>query len=528
MGDTRTISSAVMEHSTAIDEARVSERAAATYFRTFWDSYKGHVRGILVGIAIDGLVGAGIGVALSFLPALAGMGLAVTGVCAGVGAIFGTDTFGQIGGAAASRASALAEKHARMLDPAHEGDTLKALDDKLMVDGRGHHYEYPPTRDKGKIFSWKSGTVGVLVGVTIGLLAASTGLLGASPLIGGLLTAKLTAAVVCGLFGLTFGIERSVFKTIFNQTDANVRGKLTFGHSGPDLGRAQVAGKENSGELYQHRLRRQEEINLLQKQYYDKIFWGGISGTFRGFAGGLVGGALVGAAIGVLAFAILSLAAPAALLSLLPAGALSILPALPVLIAGFTAAGAMLGMRIFDPTGMEAGCEATARAIDDEFERNRTLQQKGVTPMPAKKLEMPLFNPKTILIMGAVGAAGGFALAAALSVGILSGMPLYVPTLIGALTGTTFGVGLPFWKGIGKVTDRIYGTSYFRQGDPKPDRTLVIEKSPQTALRPTRETPVTPEEAASLDAKLDKTHDKSFGQTILSNQNMAPIMPTIG
>lgn len=503
----------VMQYSAAIDEARVDNRSAITYYRNFWDSYKGHVRGMLAGIAIDGILGLGIGVALSFFLPISAWTLIAS--CSAGGALMGAEAFGKIGGAAASRASGLAEKHARLLDPVYEGNTLQALDDALMAGGHGHHYEFPRERDKGKYFSWKSGLVGFLVGSAIGAIALSAELFAHVAFLGSVVVNPLAGALVCGMIGATFGIDRSIFKSAFNQTDANVEGKLRFREKQGDRTCMQDLNSEE--ELAQHRQRRQDETNYLQKKYYNKLFWSGVSGMFRGSAGGLLLGALIGVAVGVMVFSGMALVGTTAVTA--PGAFLTFA-------SGFSALGGMLGMHVFDATGVEAGCESAARGIDDEFERVRALQQKGMVSPPAPKLKERLFNGKAMMIMAAIGAIGGVALAPQLLLHSMVAIDYVFAASLGALSGASFGIGMPIWKGIAKFTDKIYDTSYFRQSH-KEDR--VPEKQMGTSpssFRPLRETSVTPQDMLCIDQKINRNRD-GFGQAILT-QGAVPNLPVIG
>ena len=512
----------VTYHSAAIDDARVEENAGQKYHRNFWSSAKGHMRGWFAGGTLGAILGSGLGLAaLSF--ATAGVPLLpIFAAFAVTGTIFGVEAYSAIAAAGASRAAGLAEKHARRLDPNNKNDPLKIAEDKLMYDGRGHHYEFPQDRDDGKIFSWKSG----LLGTTIG--AASGGILGfvghdlvatsVMSAIGtslGIASAPLAlaaaGAIVLGIAGMSFGIERGFFKSLFNQIDFNVKGKI---HDGTciDIGKEQAIEQGLTVEdLNQQRLNRQADIQHLDKEYNRKIFWGGIKGAFNGFAGGLVIGAAIGLAVGGVVLGGLALFAT-------PVSAALLLPA-------FASAGAMFGMKIFADAGREAGAESTARAIDDEFERNLALQERGMSPEPAKKPEGQWFNLGTGLIMGTIGAVAGLTLAPILAAtpalaGLAPAAITGLSSLTGGLFGASFGLGDKIIRGITDKTDEVYYTTYnnhsgkhdpeFNKELPQPSNYHKIE--------------ITPQEAAKLEAK----PDKNFGEFMINRQQSANIATQTG
>ena len=520
----------VINHSVAIDDARVQENAELKYHRNFWSSAKGHMRGWFAGGTLGTIIGSGLGLAaLSFATAGAPL-LPIFAAFAVTGTLFGVEAYSAIAAAGASRAAGLAEKHARKLDPANAGDPLKIAEDKLMYDGRGHHYEFPPDRDKGKIFSWKSGLLGTTIGATGGAIlgflghelaagaivhsvgvgiAASVGTL-ALPVISAPIMA-LAGAIAFGIAGMSFGVDRGIFKSLFNQIDFNIKGKI---HDGTcvDIGKEQAIEQGTVADLSQQRLNRQAEIQHLDKEYNRKIFWGGIKGAFNGFAGGIVIGAAVGLAVGAVVFGGLALFATPVAASLL----------LPV----FASAGAMFGMKIFADAGREAGAESTARAIDDEFERNLALQERGIAPEPAKKPEGQWFNLGTGVIMGTIGAAAGLTLApilaatpalAVLAPAAITGLS----SLTGGLFGASFGLGEKVIRGITDTTDEVYYKTYsshsgkhdpeFNQELPQPQHHHKIE--------------ITPEEAARLQAKQP---EKNFGEFVINQQQSVNLATQTG
>jgi hypothetical protein len=532
---------------------RIQERSTLDFPRHFWSAYKkGHYRFALAGAGYLGLIGGAIGLAVC---AVTGFSLPLIAAFVGISALMGVEGFGATGSAAASRASGLAEKHARILDADAEGKgMLSATDDKLMYNGRGHHYEFPVGRDKGKFFSLKSGLTGSAMGAASGavlgvaaltagsalkieavtavstavahapllapLVSATTtgltwlGMTAATPAIlaaGGLAAAAglvVAGALTFGLLGLYFGLERRVTKSIFNQTDANINGNATF-KNGPDLGRLQ--SRESDSDLAQHRLRRQAEIDRLENEYNDRITWGALNGRFRGFPGVAVG-VLAGAALGAAAVMLTSATALVA----------------PIIMAAFIAGGGLIAMNVFCETGTEAGAEATARAIDNEFERNRAMRAQGITPPQPREPQSPWLIPKAAITGGLLGAALGAAIASVVGVGVLglltvpvTASAIGISALIGGLTGATYGLGNKTLKTTVSPLLRIYDKVNSEHGQTE------IAPVQQAALQAPMCEKITAEEVARLNEMTAAGNGKSFTQT-LAQQKAVPQSLTVG
>jgi len=362
-------------------------------------------------------------------------------------------------------------------------------DYKLMANGRGHHYEFPQDRDEGSIFSFKSGGIGALIGGAFGAAFFSLPVVAELPLIAAVgagavgLAPVAIGALVFGAFGLTFGVERNIFKSLFDHTDAQVSGRL-FAEPALDIGREQVIGKENLDELAEHRLRRQTESQGLGREYNDRILQGGIKGQLKGSAGGLVLGALVGLAVGALIFGVLAIPAVATFLGL------SSVVAAATIIPPFAAAGSLFGMKVFGEAGREAGAESTARAIDDEFEHNQALKAQGIEPPAKAKPEGSWFNLEAAGIMTFVGAAIGVALFpyiggalaahGLLAAGASVATQIGISSLICGAVGTTFGFGEKIIGGISHIASSIYYDVYSKKEPGLPDvaPSKAIEKTP--------------------------------------------------
>src|SRR6185369_16389228 len=167
------------------------------YNRVFWAGYKLHVRSMLTG----GVLGLGVGgaVGLAMLPFAGPAALIAT---AGTGMVMGAEGLSNIGTISGTRAATLAEKHARALDPANEGNWEKIYNDKLMLNGRGHHYDFPTDQSDDRVYYWKSGIAGTLIGATAGALL---GLAGIAFLGTAAIPAAIGSALFFGIFGATYG-----------------------------------------------------------------------------------------------------------------------------------------------------------------------------------------------------------------------------------------------------------------------------------------------------------------------------------
>lgn len=513
----------------SIDYNRVQERASQAYYREYWSSYKGRVRGMLVGVLVGGAVGAAIGGALALMAgfAVAEIGLAVAAM-AGVAAISGAEAYGAAGSAAASRAAGLAERHARVLDPVYKDNETAALEDKLMMDGRGHHFQFPVDRDKGKFFNWKSGLAGAAIGAAVGLLLAASGVGIAGPLLS-VVGGQAGAALAFGALGATFGIDRSNLKDVFNKVDAASWGKSKGMYSGIDMGREQFKGIENDKELAEHRMRRQASTFSLEEEYHNKIYARAVKGLFRGLAGGAVVGAVVAGAVGLLAFGAAQVMLPTLVATKTAFAA----------VAAFSAVGAAFGMRAFSDAGREAGAESMARAIDNEFERNLELRQKGINPQPAKPPKEKFFNLKSALVMGAIGAGIGLLLpsigvmamnvilpaSAEIAVGTISALTLKASAIVGGMFGAMYGVGGDSIKMLSKATDWLYNKAYVVHNDPTAKPYVVPQELPENIIKKAGiQNLVTEEDMSKMEQRMQQRPAQTFEQKVLTQSQQPQTM----
>jgi hypothetical protein len=454
--------------SVTLDNARLRDDSSLKYPYFFWSGYKHHVRGLLAGIALGALIGGLVGLAVfAFAPAIGVLGvLAFTGG----GILFGAEQVGSIGTASGTRASGLAESHARALDPANEGDPVKIANDKLMYNGERHHYEYPEDRDTNKLFSFKSGLTGLGIGAIAGALVGKFAIgfpvvsavakVAAIAALGHVAAPIVAGAIVFGILGLSFGIERGIFKSIFNTVSSITEGKGRI--TSQDLGREQAAEQGTEPELMARRLTRQQEMYDLRTEYDEKIFLNGIRGYIKGAVGGSLIGAFFGAALGLLAFGALALIAPVSI---------------GVIVGVFAGAGALYGLKTFSEAGYNAGAEATARSIDDEFKLKQAQEAGLVAEIPPSPGE-----PKKGLI------ASSFS------------------KLLG---------------GVGKVSGEskdIYESVYDTDAvDPK-EAAALVESQQQAAYAQQ----VTPADAEKLNARLNDTSNKRSFSDMITQQQQTP------
>lgn len=534
----------------SLDYNKVQERASQGYYREYWSSTKGRVRGMLSGVMVGAAIGLAMGAAVAGILAYTGVLAAIAAAAAasgaapitaigiiagftGLTAIKSAEAYGSAGSAAASRAAGLAERHARVLDPVYKNNETAALDDKLMMDGRGHHFQFPVDRDKGKLFNWKSGALGALIGAGLAALIASSGVIGLFGVTTALAIGEVAGAAIGGAgLGMTFGIDRSRLKDIFNKVDASSWGKSKGDYAGIDMGRKQFGGVENDKQLAEHRMQRQASTFALEEEYHNKIYARAVKGLFRGLAGGAVAGAAIGAAVGLLACAVV---APFA------TGAIGV----AAVTTGFAAVGMNYGIRVFADAGREAGAESMARAIDNEFERNLELRQKGITPTPPKPMEQRFLNPKAALVMASIGAAvaaialpgiiatGAFAALGLEAAAATTGATLAASAAIGGVFGTMYGIGRDSLKSLSKFTDWLYDKTYVVHNDPTSKPYVVplpsreAEQAAQAAIaKPANGHAITGEDMNRLDEKMRARPQKTFEQSVLA-QNAQPATPTL-
>jgi len=378
----------VSEHIAAVNRSRIERNTDFRYHRIFWGAYKQHVHELLVGASVGTAAGALLG-----LTVLAFVGWPAIVIGAAAGLAYAAEKIGSIGSTSGAHAASLAEKHASALDPANEGDPLKIANDRLMSGAGGHNYDFATRETRKKYFYLRSGATGAAIGAASGALLGTISIFGAQaagvqvtaiPVIGHILVAGglmgllgpvaapiIIGALIFGVLGLTYGIDRGIFKSIFNKMDTFLTGrKEPVGDPGKE--QAHAMGIPND-ELYTHRLQRQEDIHALQSAYDKNIFMGGLRGYLKGLVGGVTIGAVIGAVTGALALGALAIVA-------IHVAAV----AAPVIMIAATVAFAGYFGTVFSESGYNAGTEATARAIDDELPRAQAAA-RGIPEAPERE-----------------------------------------------------------------------------------------------------------------------------------------------
>jgi hypothetical protein len=532
-----------------LDEERLHARAERYRYRDEGGAYKGHVRGILtgafLGTALGGVFGAITYGALSGLAAIGAFGLSAVALPAlpimmmgfmACGVFMGVKGFGSVGSAAGAMSYNLAEKHARSLVKStliSKGPGKENELDEPSFEGRyGHHFEVPPDRDASTPYHWKTGAIGAGIGASLGGIIAGAGSLApvafgellltaghAVPALAAILTPAALPLVAVGafaVFGATFGINRSLFRSVFNLTDGWVKGSVG-GNDLPtvekELAKARTPEEREQIRVqlkaeYETALRRQEKIHELDESYYKKIFWHSVGGRFNGLMGGNLIGMTVGAALGLVVGG-LAIAAGVATGGIAPAVVLGGLA-----MAG-TTVGGLMGQEIFAETGTMSGMTSMGKAIDEEFERTQALRAKGITPTVSK---MPkdngIINFKSLALCTVVGLAAGAALWPVLStVGLFAGLHgaagIAASSISVGLIGAAYGIKAKVLQAFGDFSQKLYsgnlfgkdGTEYAQEHEKTrvPDASFVK----QPAVSRGAVEPITSEDVKKLNTQVD-------------------------
>ncbi len=246
------------------------------YHESWWESYKGGVKGYLGGaIAYTG-VGTAIGLATAAVLIFTGLAVATAALpivagFAAAGLLYGAHEFNDIGKIVGSNA-AVAEKQEQRMKAFENGkfaEIKRELGElKAMISGKkaaaiaespyaeasedeaahrtthiGNH-----AGGSGSWIFWKVAAVGLITGLAAGALLAFGGtaehllrFMGAAePLLKASTAAVITSM---GLFGASFGINRDVFRRIFDKTDLWFKGIFARGE-GRDRKPEQLVDKQ--------------------------------------------------------------------------------------------------------------------------------------------------------------------------------------------------------------------------------------------------------------------------------------------
>jgi hypothetical protein len=239
------------------------------YHHTWWESYKGSVKGKLGGVVIGTLVGEVIGgvviAAASVVGAtlLTAAAIPTIGAFATAGMLYGAHEFSDIGKVTGAVAATQQQAEARMksfedvkfaeikqeiselksLVKGETADQAQAKKIRAIVsnfddqDYRKTHYAKLSTPKINSLAFWKVALVGLAVGAVAGALLGATGLAselmdhiitragGATPVLELLANHPIKAsALIFGAMGASFGMNRDVFRRIFDKTDLWFKG----------------------------------------------------------------------------------------------------------------------------------------------------------------------------------------------------------------------------------------------------------------------------------------------------------------
>lgn len=244
------------------------------YHHTWWEAYKGGVKGKLGGVAIGSIIGAAMGIAVvAAVAVLSGVVISAGGILATIGGftaaglLYGAHEFSEVGKVTGAVSAGLSQAELRLktseglefnqikaelreikalvkgekvdAEPAQEAQ--KAAADYDDQDYRKTHYAKLTPPKINTFAFWKVALVGLVVGAVTGALLGATGIsteiiehaVGPKALESGLLAtfthhATAAGALIFGLMGASFGINRDAFRKIFDKTDLWFKG-ITHG-----------------------------------------------------------------------------------------------------------------------------------------------------------------------------------------------------------------------------------------------------------------------------------------------------------
>lgn len=241
-------------------EGRPETDEGPYYHESWWEAYKGGVKGKLGGAVIGATGGALLGGAMLGMLAIAGLAatsmiLPLVAGFAAAGMLYGAHEFSDVGKVTGAVAAAHEKSEHRLegkfAELRQEIRDLKAAltgkktpesaalgDKKSASDHRTSHTNYRTTHcdnhcppEKTKLVFWKVAAIGAVVGLAAGALLVGGGFAGhiletlGHSATEGLKGLEAAAAIVTtGLFGASFGINRDLFRKVFDKTDMLFRG----------------------------------------------------------------------------------------------------------------------------------------------------------------------------------------------------------------------------------------------------------------------------------------------------------------
>jgi hypothetical protein len=265
------------------------------YHHTHWESYKsaskGELGGTITGISVGSVVGlalAAVGLATGQLP-LAAAALTVVGF-AGAGLIYGVHKFANVG--AVTGAVAAAEHQSELRMKSYEEGKFNEIKQEIgqiksMLKGepvkpieplaekyddmsyRKTHYAKVEPDKKNRYVFWEIAAIGLAVGLVAGAVLAGSGLAGhvldgliehSGPLSGMNVYAASMAAM--GAIGASFGINRDVFRRIFDKTDLWFKGIVSPKHHAKVRQLQVEAGEDIREEMTQSNARNTPQMDV--------------------------------------------------------------------------------------------------------------------------------------------------------------------------------------------------------------------------------------------------------------------------
>jgi hypothetical protein len=245
-----------------------SETDEGPYYHTsWWEAYKGGVKGKLGGGTVGAIIGATVGLIVTAAFAVSG-GVPLAGIIAtftAAGMMYGAHEFSDVGKmtGAVSAAHEKSEERMKSYGDGKFSELKKDIGDiKRMLSGQPvettastaakptahddnyptkHHgdYNHTPPNNR-KLVYWKIALIGLVVGAAAGAILATGGI--AAHVIGAAIGAQAAAAIpatgilgasmaIMGLIGASFGINRDVFRDVFDTTDRLFKGLVDKGRT---------------------------------------------------------------------------------------------------------------------------------------------------------------------------------------------------------------------------------------------------------------------------------------------------------
>lgn len=249
------------------------------YHHSWWESYKGGVKGKIGGLFIGALIGliagATAAAAISLLPGVPELGaLSFTAIIGGFtagGMLYGAhdfDTVGKVTGAVAA-SQETAEERMKSFETGKFQEIKREINElKAMISGqpvasttaaeptaklaehehyRTRHYNKSETPTKNRYVFWNIAVIGLVIGMAAGALLQFGHL--TEPVMAELGSAALKSGrfseiseyafsmIAMGAIGASFGVNRDIFRKAFDKTDMLFKGlvKETFFGKAPAI-----------------------------------------------------------------------------------------------------------------------------------------------------------------------------------------------------------------------------------------------------------------------------------------------------